>query len=400
MAKKKEENKVFEVEVIIPAEVLKKETHFKDTYIDGKLTYNLGAELPENVKEEISKILKTSKVSELVQFNPLIIALEQLQTFKTIKYDAEAKNEKEYTASNKQIGSFNSSVKATTDLMKKDAQNYIKDVNTLKSFLETEAKTTREILQENFKPYLEEQERIKKEKEDKKNAEIIASNKKLTEENEAQALKLKNQQKESKRLTIESEIGKITFSATSGVSVLNLDGLEKLLKETKEKKITDYLTSEDILEHGFTDDEAKAITDRFHEAISTSVKAFEVAISNIKATEENKELKTAAEIHQANQPETILSNEPQQFEAPQDPNQTDSSKLDRLCEILVQFELGAQRARDLIAKIEFQDEGLKVIQTKISGKSFEQILDWSGKLKNWSDDKRTKYQEYLLTLNK
>lgn len=400
MAKKKVENEVFEVEVIIPTDVLKKETHFKDIYINGKLTYNLGTELPENVKEEISKILKTSKVSELVQFNPLIIALEQLQTFKIIKYDAEAKNEKEYTASNKQIGSFNSSVKATTDLMKKDAQNYIKDVNTLKAFLETEAKTTREILQENFKPYLDEQERIKKEKEDKKNSEMIASNKKLTEENEAQALKLKNQQKESKKLTIEGEIGKITFSATSGVSVLNLEGLEKLLEETRSKNLSDYISSQDVEDYDFSNEEIKELSDKFGESVSTSIKAFEVAISNIKATEENKDLKNAAEIHQASQPSAILSNEPEQFEIPQDPNQTDSSKLDRLCEILVQFELGAQRAKDLITKIEFQDEGLKVIQTKISGKSFDQILDWSEKLKVWSNDKRTKYQQYLLTLNK
>lgn len=413
MAATKKENlkrEALEVEVIIPEDVLEKESHFKKTYIDGKLTYNLGDEIPKNVQDTISNILKTSKVEELVKFNPLIVALEELQSFKNLKYDKEKKNEKEYTESNKKIGSFNSATKATTDFMKKDAQDYIKSINSLKELLETESKATREILQQNFKEYLDEKSAIAKAKEDKKNKEILEANQRLTKENEEQALKLKNQRKESKILTIQGEIGKISFSATSGVSVLNLDGLQRVKKELEQKKFEDYLSVADITEYAFTDDEKFELENNFNNAVSTSLNAINVAIEKITIAAQNTALKSENEVMKAQQPSSILSTEndlPFTQASPsiteERPNNqefiTDSERVENMCFILNQFKDHINVVCEQISEIKFEDPGLEKVQEKITGASFDQLKDWGAKLSAWAEQKKNLYNDYLTKQN-
>lgn len=395
------ESKPLEVEVIIPEEVLKKENHFKGIYSEGKLTYNFGNELPENVKEEISQIIKSSKVDELVKFNPLLLSLVELQSFKDLKFDPEQKNDRDYVDSNKKIGSFNTAIKSTTDLMKKDANEYVKKVNAIRDFFLTEAKTTREILQLNFKPYLDEQERIKKEKEDKKNAKILEANEELIKKNQEQAEKLKNQQKESKKLTIQGEIGKITFSATSGVSVLNLDGLEKLKKETENKAFKNLLSDAEKLEYGFTEDEIFELENEFNNAISTSLKALGIAISNIQTTEENKNLKSENEVMKAQQPSNLLSSEndhpfsPNPVSSPIDIPISDKDKIIEISRILQEYNKHTIEVHTQISSIMFQDDGLDKIQKVIAEDSFSKILDWSKKLSEWTETKANKYVEFL-----
>ena len=390
-------NNILEVEVIIPEEVIKSESSLKEKYLKGKLTYNLGDEVPENVKQKITDIILTSKTEEIVQFNPLIMALETLQGFKLLKYDPEAKNDRDYIDSNKIIGSTNTAIKSVTDLMKKDATDYIKNVNEIKNFFLTEAQTTREILQENFKPYLDEQAAAKQAKEDKKNAEILEANKKLTQANEEQALKLKNQQKETAILTIDGEIGKIAFSATSGVSVLNLDGLERLKKETDGKSL-DKIISDKTL---FTEEEIAGFQTKFDDTVATSIKAIDVAISNINATEENKTLQSTVDVMQAKQPETILTedNSNNGFVPPvslDDADSNDVARLAELVEFLTDFNKCIQAYKGDIKNIKFEDPGLVKIQKIITDSSFPKIEEWSEKLATWTADKRQAYLNHLI----
>ena len=325
------------------------------------------------------------------------MALETLQGFKLLKYDAEAKNSRDYIDSNKILGSTNTAIKAVTDLMKKDATDYIKNVNEIKNFFLTEAQTTREILQENFKPYLDEQAAAKQAKEDKKNAEILEANKKLTQANEEQALKLKNQQKETAVLTIDGEIGKIAFSATSGVSVLNLDGLERLKKETEGKSLETMISDKTL----FTEEEIAAFQTKFDDTVTTSVKAIDVAISNIKATEENKTLQSTVDVMQAKQPEAILTedNSNNGFVSPSSQDDEDSNDVARLAELvqfLTDFNKCIQVYKSDIENIKFEDPGLVKIQKIITETSFPKIEEWGGKLATWTADKRQAYLNHLI----
>lgn len=400
------QNEILEVEIIIPEEVLKSENTFKDNYNFGKLQYNLGNEVPKNVKDQIVSVINSSKPNELVQLNPVIIALEKLQSFKDVKYDPEKKNEKEYTEMNKQIGSFNSSVKAVTDIMKKDAQNYIKSVNELKTYLETEAKTARENIQLNFKPYLDEKARKQKEAQDKKNQELIEANLKLTEENKRQAENLKNQKKQSQILVIQGEIGKISFSATNGIAVLNLDGLEKLKKEVESKDIQLLLPENDILEFGFTDDEIFDLKVQFDNAISTSLSALNLAISNFKTNAENTALKNENEVMKAKDPNSFLTSEndnpfSQDSFPAISPNQsnadalTDSDKIQVFIKELEHFQNQINITCENLSAIKFNDNGLQTIQKKVTEGSFDTIKEWGEKLVTWTKEKEKLYITHL-----
>lgn len=393
-------NGPLEVEVIIPKEVLAKETHFKDVYNNGTLKYNFGDNLPEAIKDNIEEVIKSSKVEELIQVNPLLVSLEQLESFKTLKWDPEKENDRDFIDSNKIIGSFNSAVRDTTALMKSDADKYIKKVNGLRDFLLEEAKTTRSVLEENFKPFLEERERKKKEAADKKNAEMIKKNAELVKQNEEQANKLKNQMRESLKLHVKGEIGKITFSTASGVSVLNLEGLEKLMKDVDLKSFKDILSDEQIQENNFSEEEVKELKDEFDQAISSSKNVLGVTINNIKVTEQAKELQNENTLMKATQPSSILdddddlpftdSNEEPNFE-----DLTDLDKISNICRILIDFSGIVETTKKQISSIEFEDEGLKKIQKIIAETSFQQIEEWSGKLVDWTAKKKDLYKEHL-----
>ncbi len=375
---------ILEVEVIIPEDVVKKESHLKDIYSNGKLKYDFGDELPENVKDEITDLIKSSKVDDLVQFNPLLVSLAELQKFKTLKWDPDAKNERDYIDSNKMIGSFNTSIKTTTDLLKKEPNNYIKKVNAIRDFFLTEATTTRNVLQENFKPFLEEKQRKKEEAEARKNKEMIEANERLTQQNKEQADKLKNQMRDSKIISIEGEIGKIVLSATSGLSVLNEAGLLKLKDQTKNLEFKSILSDAEITEFGFTPSEVNEFINKFNSAVDATVNSIDISINNIRNTEKLNSI-----------PQTPKEDVP--FEAPKVPLEmaTDAEKINMLHSILVEFKTSTATFDARIKELTFEDEGLSKVHNIIAGDSFKQIVEWSQKLDTWVGSKKDKYLTHI-----
>ena len=108
-------NQVLEVEVLIPEEILKENDELNSLYDSKKkiIRYDIAPETTEDLKEKLTEMVKTSSTGDLVAFNPIIAALNYIQSFKEIKYDPEKKNTQDYTDAKVKIGKFNSAVTKT-----------------------------------------------------------------------------------------------------------------------------------------------------------------------------------------------------------------------------------------------------------------------------------------------
>ena len=130
--------------------------------------------LPEEAKDILVVLNEELRSTDIVKLNPIVNELIKINSFLEIKYDPEKPETiDQYKEAKKFIGHFNQKTKDTKKELKAPYLNVGRKLDAMEKFFLGAAKTAQTAIAKEFKPYLDEQARIKKEKEDKKNKELI-----------------------------------------------------------------------------------------------------------------------------------------------------------------------------------------------------------------------------------
>lgn len=145
--------------------------------------------LPEATQELITSLSTELNVQSLNTLNPLVEAMATLEGFTKLKYvEGDEASIQSYKDAKKATGSFNQSTKKAKAALKKPYLETGRKIDSIEKAFLKRSKEIAELLAEEFKSYLDEQARIKKEKEDKKNKDILDKVKDLNEQTVEQSL--------------------------------------------------------------------------------------------------------------------------------------------------------------------------------------------------------------------
>ena len=115
---------------------------------------------------------------------------------------------------------------------------------------------------------------------------------------------------------------------------------------------------------------------------------------------ENKVLTAEKQALESTTPSSILSGEndmpfssPKQEDAPAPISDID--KFNFINKIISDYDEHTKSVLEKIKEVDFNDDQLKQLQSILTDKSFPQITEWTGKLKTWTSDKFSKYQQII-----
>ena len=283
------QKQTLEVEIVIPQDVIDREENqsIKKIYSPEKkaLIYTLGAETTEDFKEKLRNVIRQAPTNNIAAINPVIDALNWIQGFKVLKYDAEAKNGDQYTKAKTTLGTMNTKIKDAAKVLKAEASAYLADCRSLEALLLDEVKIVRGAIDENFKEFLEEKARIAEEKAAKRDAEKNATIQQLTESGAETAEKLANQQKATRKLEVEAIINRVIVEVTRKIPDLNEEGLMRLRESVNNSKLGEV--DSPIVQ--FTDVEKGVFNMAYSREVVAAVKLIDDKITMIKQSEALKE---------------------------------------------------------------------------------------------------------------
>ena len=406
---------ILEVEVLISEKDLNNNPEIAQFYDpqNQKLKFELDQNLTKDFKDKLKDLMPNFKAGDIVQFNPLISAINQLQEIKILIPDADEDfkiNERTFIDNNKMIGSFNSSLAKAKKAIKEPHINFNKMVDELFKIFETEAENTRNALERNFKDIVDEREKVKQEKENKKKAAELEQINKLQETNEEQAEILKNSNIEKTRLELENTINKILTNVIEKIPSLNVDGLNTMITALKAQKDTDYVTSDHIITLG--GQEAQKFIDLFKAKVSASIQMITSKINEIQL---QKEMEKRGIVTQAPvSPEEAIPSTPSaptMFETAPEP-QPDNIEVHYFEEItpdtpiekpfvptndIERFQMIAdfdnrmlevyKAGVEQIKGLQFENQSLEALKQKYTSGQYENVIEFLSKLQSFSSNK-------------
>ena len=405
---------ILEVEVLISEKDLNNNPEIAQFYDaqNQKLKFELDQNLTKDFKDKLKDLMPNFKAGDIVQFNPLISAINQLQEIKILIPDADEDfkvNERTLIDNNKVIGSFNSSLAKAKKAIKEPHINFNKMVDDLFKIFETEAENTRNALERNFKDIVDEREKVKLEKDKKKKAAELEQIEKLQETNEEQAEILKNSNIEKTRLELENTINKILTNVIEKIPSLNVDGLNTMITALKAQKDTDYVTSDHIITLG--GEEAQKFIDLFKAKVSASI---QMITSKINEIQMRKEMEKRGIVTQAPvSPEEAIPPTPSapiMFETvPQPEPEPDNIEVHHFEEIksetqpfiptndIERFQMIAdfdnrmlemyKAGVEQIKGLQFENQSLEALKQKYTSGQYENVLEFLSKLQSFSSNK-------------
>lgn len=405
---------ILEVEVLISEKDLNNNPEISQFYDpqNQKLKFELDQNLTKDFKDKLKELMPNFKAGDIVQFNPLISAINQLQEIKILIPDADEDfkvNERTLIDNNKIIGSFNSSLAKAKKAIKEPHINFNKMVDDLFKIFETEAENTRNALERNFKDIVDEREKVKLEKDKKKKAAELEQINKLQETNEEQAEILKNSNIEKTRLELENTINKILTNVIEKIPSLNVDGLNTMITALKAQKDTDYVTSDHIITLG--GEEAQKFIDLFKAKVSASIQMISSKINEIQL---QKEMEKRGIVSQAPvSPEEAIPPTPSapiMFETvPQPEPEPDNIEVHHFEEIksetqpfiptndIERFQMIAdfdnrmlemyKAGVEQIKGLQFENQSLETLKEKYTSGQYENVLEFLSKLQVFSSNK-------------
>ena len=403
---------ILEVEVLISEKDLNKNPEIAQFYDsqNQKLKFELDQNLTKDFKDKLKDLMPNFKAGDIVQFNPLISAINQLQEIKILIPDADEDfkvNERTLIDNNKIIGSFNSSLAKAKKAIKEPHINFNKMVDDLFKIFETEAENTRNALERNFKDIVDEREKVKLEKDKKKKAAELEQIEKLQETNEEQAEILKNSNIEKTRLELENTINKILTNVIEKIPSLNVDGLNTMITALKAQKDTDYVTSDHIITLG--GEEAQKFIDLFKAKVSASIQMITSKINEIQLQKEMEKrgivtqtpispeeaipstpfAPTMFETVPEPQPDNIevhyfeeIKSEPQPF-VPTNDIERFQMIADFDNRMLEMYKAGVEQIKGL----QFENQSLEALKQKYTSGQYENVLEFLSKLQSFSSNK-------------
>ena len=403
---------ILEVEVLISEKDLNNNPEIAQFYDsqNQKLKFELDQNLTKDFKDKLKDLMPNFKAGDIVQFNPLISAINQLQEIKILIPDADEDfkvNERTLIDNNKIIGSFNSSLAKAKKAIKEPHINFNKTVDDLFKIFETEAENTRNALERNFKDIVDEREKVKLEKDKKKKAAELEQINKLQETNEEQAEILKNSNIEKTRLELENTINKILTNVIEKIPSLNVDGLNTMITALKAQKDTDYVTSDHIITLG--GEEAQKFIDLFKAKVSASIQMITSKINEIQL---QKEMEKRGIVTQAPvSPEEAIPSTPSaptMFETVPEP-QPDNIEVHHFEEIksepqpfvptndIERFQMIAdfdnrmlemyKAGVEQIKGLQFENQSLEALKQKYTSGQYENVIEFLNKLQSFSSNK-------------
>lgn len=414
MQKATENKEILEVEVLISEKDLQSNPEIIQFYDakNQKLKFELNENLTKDFKDKLLSLMPNFKAGDIVQFNPLISAVNQLQDIKILIPDADEDfkiNERTLIDNNKIIGSFNSSLAKAKKIIKEPHVNFNKMVDDLFKIFETEAESTRNALEKNFKEIVDKREEAKLEKEKKKKAAELEQINNLQKTNEEQAGILKNSEFEKTCLEIENTLNKIVNNVVEKIPTLNIDGLNAIISALKAQKDTDYITSDHIIILG--GQKAQEYIDMFKEKITISIQMIGSKINEVQLKNEME--KRAIPIPNQEQPnsfsnngipvaptifeevnEAVASSAPivQDFEyvKPEPQPFIPTNDIERFQmiadfdkQMLDMYKAGVEQIKGL----QFENQSLETLKQKYTSGQYENVLEFLSKLQVFSSNK-------------
>lgn len=342
------------------------------------LTEDMTDKLPKSVQQSVVFLSKEMRPKELVPFNPVVRELLEIKELASIKYNAEDEGEsiQSFKDAKAKIRSFNSKVKDTKSTIKKPYDTIGKNIIVIEKGFLSEAKEVLEILEKEFKPFLDEQQRIKDEKEAKKEA---ARNKEINDlkaEKEQSDLLLKRQT--AYNCAKYQIIAKMKSDTIAQLNSLSKNSVKKVSEAWQTMEFS-KVSNHSLLEGGFTalsdeqQSEIKADFDAAKEEIIRVYNARFVELDNIEkanlsAQREIGQVEGKAGVSVENSPvidQPPVHEEPgQQADYIPPPPKGSSEK-----EVIVSISNGLEKIRLLSEKAskEFQDPNCAKLASQITG---------------------------------
>jgi len=192
--------------------------------------------LPEATQKMIKDLSTDLNTNQLNTFNPLVEAMAILEGYTELKYDAE--NEESivsYKEAKKNTGSFNSATKAAKSKLKAPILKLGRQLDAIEKTFLARSKEIAELVSTEFKPYLDDQQRIKDEKIAKKNKATTDKIKDLNEQTVEQSLviqrnKIFNRYLESNQTVLDSTMEKVDTYSKASLMALKKDLENDLLQ--------------------------------------------------------------------------------------------------------------------------------------------------------------------------
>lgn len=278
------------------------------------LTDDMTETLPAEVQESIVWLSKELRPAELVPFNPVVVALVELQKLADIKYDPEniKESSQEYKDAKKAIGSFNSAVRAAKKEMKGAYDAIGKKILSMEKGFLAEASAVMDTLSEEFKPWLDAEEAKKaaaaKKKQDKLDEEMNA----LKKQNEEQAIVANRQEVYNK---IRYEI--ILEFAANAITQLNKLNLSSVISMYESYKGVTYDKTVPLSEgvrdnyHLLSEDQIKTLKNEFDDQVTKVLEAYGNRLVELKDIESNR-LASEREKGQLEAPSIVPQEQPEQ----------------------------------------------------------------------------------------
>jgi len=242
------------------------------TVIDEKSMKHLSLPTQKLIKD----LSKELNVEKLQLFNPLVETMITIEGFKDIKYNEEdPETIQQYKDASKVIKSFRASTKRAKSALKKPILETGKKLDTIEKTFVGRATDVLEALLEEFKPYIEEEARLKQEREDRKNKATIEKIEQLSDETIQQQLVMARM---NAKMRIDAELNSFVPDAVEKAQTFSKEALSKQIEALKELKIQGYTFNDDDIAL-LLEDQAEEIKKTFYRNIDSSIAILEMAFS-------------------------------------------------------------------------------------------------------------------------
>ena len=292
------ENNVLEVEVLLTDKMIQENPEITEVYDSEKkvLKFEVSNSSPKELADKLSEIMPSFKGQDIIQFNPIINAVNELQQIKILVPDADdfAASERILIDNNKLIGSFNSSLAKAKKIIKEPHLEFNKKVEDIFKIFSTEAENTKNALEKNFKPIIDERERIKKEKEDNKKQAELDAIAKMSEENSQMTEQLNNQKIQTAKSEIEANLSKMIVNVVNKIPNLNIEGLHTTLSGVKGLHESMYINFDN--QAIISQEDFLAYREQFNENKATCIAQINSAINNLGIQQELEKRKIAEQV--------------------------------------------------------------------------------------------------------
>lgn len=249
----------YEIELELSENFLEKNPTIKSIYNKGKMSIGLLPNVDKEFVDNIIGLVPELNSSELVLFNPLIEAINDLASQDFISEESMPRRmdfeedkdfnkrkktwfEGEYrkiTDINKSIGSFNTALKESKKIIKEPIIARGKKIDALYNQLVAFSENRKEVAKSNFPKYLEAVQKMKEAKEAKANAAATAEKEALEKSNAEATEKIEALSKKSSYADLMSEVSTYFSGKQSEIETSNQKGLI-LLKEEITNKTFDF----------------------------------------------------------------------------------------------------------------------------------------------------------------